>query len=152
MVKEALRWDAVEPVGPPHRSLEDDWYEGMFIPKGTICIANVWHLNLDLDFYGEDGAHFNPTRHLYANGEIAPGPPDAKKEGHFAYGFGRRSCVGCHVANDSLFINITTTFGAQTRANERPHRPTSSLGWMRMSRWKLVLSCEYDSPCDPKRG
>ncbi|KAI9443652.1 cytochrome P450 [Lactarius indigo] len=112
MVKEALRWRAVDPVGLPHRSLEDDWYEGMFIPKGTICIANVWHLNLDPDIYGEDAAHFNPARHLNANGEIAPGPPDAKEEGHFTYGFGRRSCVGRHVANNSLFINIATVLWA----------------------------------------
>ncbi|KAH9057495.1 hypothetical protein EDB87DRAFT_1631041 [Lactarius vividus] len=41
MVKEALHWRAVDPVGLPHRSLEDDWYEGMFIPNGTIYIANI---------------------------------------------------------------------------------------------------------------
>ncbi|SRR6266702_4940964 len=112
MVKEALRWRAVDPVGLPHRSTEDDWYEGMFIPKGTICIANVWHLNLDPDIYGEDAAHFNPTRYLDTNGYIAPGPPDAKEEGHFTYGFGRRLCVGRHVANNSLFINIATVLWA----------------------------------------
>ncbi|KAF8547888.1 hypothetical protein OG21DRAFT_1501333 [Imleria badia] len=27
MVKEALRWRPVDPVGLPHRSIEDDWYE-----------------------------------------------------------------------------------------------------------------------------
>jgi len=21
---------------------QDDWYEGFFIPKGTICLANIW--------------------------------------------------------------------------------------------------------------
>jgi len=68
MVKEALRWRPVDPVGLPHRSIEDDWYEGMFIPKGTVCIANVWHLNRDPEIYGEDAAHFNPARHLDANG------------------------------------------------------------------------------------
>jgi cytochrome P450 len=106
MVKEALRWRPVDPVGLPHRSIEDDWYEGMFIPKGTVCIANVWHLNRDPEIYGEDAAHFNPARHLDANGEIAPGPLDTKEEGHVTYGFGRRLCVGRHVANNSLFIDI----------------------------------------------
>ncbi|KAN0125466.1 Cytochrome P450 [Lactarius tabidus] len=106
MVKEALRWRPVDPVGLPHRSIEDDWYEGMFIPKGTVCIANVWHLNRDPEIYGEDAAHFNPARHLDANGEVAPGPPDTKEESHVTYGFGRRLCVGRHVANNSLFIDI----------------------------------------------
>ncbi|KAH9065324.1 cytochrome P450 [Lactarius vividus] len=106
MVKEALRWRPVDPVGLPHRSIEDDWYEGMFIPKGTICIANVWHLNRDPDIYGDDAGHFNPARHLNSKGEVAPGPPDTKEESHVTYGFGRRLCVGRHVANNSLFINI----------------------------------------------
>jgi cytochrome P450 len=105
-VKEALRWRPVDPVGLPHRSIEDDWYEGMFIPKGTVCIANVWHLNRDPEIYGEDAAHFNPARHLDADGNITSGPPDTKEENHFTYGFGRRLCVGRHVANNSLFIDI----------------------------------------------
>ena len=25
---------------PP--TFQDDWYEGFFIPKGTICLANIW--------------------------------------------------------------------------------------------------------------
>ena len=41
MVKEALCWRPVDPVGVSHPSIEDDWYEGMLIPKGTICIGNV---------------------------------------------------------------------------------------------------------------
>jgi len=24
-------------------AFQDDWYEGSFIPKGTICVANVWY-------------------------------------------------------------------------------------------------------------
>src|SRR5712671_5331023 len=42
IVKESLRWRPVDPVGLPHRSTEDDWYDGMFITKGTVCVANVW--------------------------------------------------------------------------------------------------------------
>ena len=22
---------------------QDDWYDGFFIPKGTICLANIWY-------------------------------------------------------------------------------------------------------------
>ncbi|KAI0302992.1 cytochrome P450 [Russula brevipes] len=110
MVMEILRWRPVTPLGGIHRSMEDDWYEGMFIPKGTVCIANVWHLNRDPEMFGENVAHFDPARHLDANGDIPSGQSD--REGHFSFGFGRRHCVGRHVANNSLFINIAVLLWA----------------------------------------
>src|SRR6266851_9754499 len=106
MVKEHLRWRTIAPMAVPHRTTEDDWYEGMFIPKGTICIPNVRYMNHDPEIYGEDADHFDPARHLDANGDIAPGPPDTKEEGHVSFGFGRRKCPGRYVANNSLFIDI----------------------------------------------
>ncbi|KAF8485183.1 cytochrome P450 [Russula ochroleuca] len=105
MVKEVLRWRPVSPLGSPHRSTEDDWYEGMFIPKGTICIPNVWHMNRDPELFGKNTEHFDPGRYLDASGDLAPGLSDIKEEGHFTYGFGRRNCVGRHMADNSFFIN-----------------------------------------------
>ena len=90
MVREALRWRPVDPLGLPHCTSEDDWYEGCFIPKGTIVIANVWALHHDCTVYGDDAQHFNPARHLDSKGNLGPGPADSKEEGHFTYGFGRR--------------------------------------------------------------
>jgi len=62
MVKEMLRWRPMDPLGLPHFSIKDDRYNDMFIPKGTITIANIWHLNRDPGIYGADAAHFNPAR------------------------------------------------------------------------------------------
>ena len=90
----------------PHRVMEDDWYEGMFIPKGTICIPNVWYMNHDPEIFGKTVDHFDPARYLDASGGIALGPPDTKEEGHVSYGFGRRQCPGRYVADNSLFIDI----------------------------------------------
>ncbi|KAJ6540375.1 cytochrome P450 [Mycena capillaripes] len=115
-VREALRWHPVDPVGLPHQSIEDDWYEGYFIPKGTICIPNVWALNRDVEAYGADAADFNPGRYLGENGKLKPALADTK-EGHVTYGFGRRLCIGRHVANNSLFIDIACILWA---ANIRP--------------------------------
>ena len=112
MVKEVLRWCPVVPLGIPHLSTEDDWYDGMFIPKGTIVIANTWELNHDPEIYGGDVAKFNPARFLDASGDVGPCPPETKEEGHVTYGFGRRVCVGKHVANNSLFIDIAVTLWA----------------------------------------
>ena len=108
IVKEVLRWRTVGPLGVPHRSIEDDWYEGIFIPKGTICITNLWHMNRDPEMFGKNTDHFDPTRHLDASGEIAPGMSD----GHFSYGFGRRICAGRHMADNSLFINMAVLLWA----------------------------------------
>ena len=29
-------------VGVPHATVEDDIYEGYFIPKGTVVLVNIW--------------------------------------------------------------------------------------------------------------
>ncbi|KAI9439111.1 cytochrome P450 [Lactarius indigo] len=112
VVKEMLRWRSVTPLGFPHRSTEDDWYDGMFIPKSTIVIVNIWHLNRDTTIYGADAAHFNPARFLDANGEVTLCPPETKEEGHVTYGFGRRVCPGKHAANNSFFIDIAMALWA----------------------------------------
>lgn len=40
--KELLRWQPIVPFGIPHKSTVDDEYQGMFIPKGTLVLANAW--------------------------------------------------------------------------------------------------------------
>jgi cytochrome P450 len=106
MVKESLRWRPIAPSGVPHQTTEDDWYEGMFIPKGTICITNMWHMNRDPEIFGKNTERFDPARYLDASGDITPGMSEIKEQRHFAYGFGRRNCFDRHMADNSLFINI----------------------------------------------
>ena len=112
MVKEFLRWRPALPLGLPHSTIEDDWYEGMFIPKGTLCLANLWQCNLDPSIYGDDAANFNPERFLDEQGRLIPGPAETRGDGHSTYGFGRRACAGKHAANDSLFISMATVLWA----------------------------------------
>jgi len=105
IIKEILRWRPAAPFGIPHAAAEEDWYEGMYIPKGTICISSVWHCNHDRAVFGEDADEFRPERHLSNNGELLPGPFETYQAGHIGFGFGRRICVGKELALDSLFIN-----------------------------------------------
>ena len=42
IVKEVLRWRPVGPAGLPHCSTQDDWYEGCYVPAGSIVLANLW--------------------------------------------------------------------------------------------------------------
>ena len=107
VIKEVLRWRPAVPLGVPHAAREDDWYEGMFIPKGTVCISNAWHCNHDCAVFGEDADQFRPERHLDEQGELLSGPAETNQTGHVTFGFGRRICVGKELAADSLFINTT---------------------------------------------
>ena len=112
LVKESLRWRPAFPFGAPRNTKEDDWYEGMFIPKGTLCLVNLWQCHRDTTSYGPDAASFNPGRFLDEHGRLVPGPPETRDDGHCSYGFGRRACVGKHAANDSVFICIAMVLWA----------------------------------------
>ena len=106
-IREILRYRPTTPFLVPHVATEEDWYEGIYIPKGTICIATAWHCNHDREVFGEDADEFRPDRHLDENGELLPGPFLTNQAGHVTFGFGRRICVGKDLANESLFINIS---------------------------------------------
>ena len=112
LVKESLRWRPVAPFGIPHTTIKDDWYEGMFIPKGAIYMVNLWQCHHDSASYGPDAASFNSERFLDKHGRLIPGPVGTRDDGHCTYGFGRRACVGKHAGNDLLFIDIATMLWA----------------------------------------
>ena len=51
-----------------HSRIGDDWYGGVFIPKGTIRLANLWQCSHNPALYGDDAANFNPGRFLDEHG------------------------------------------------------------------------------------
>ena len=54
IIKELFRWSPPVPMGASHRLMEDDVYEGMFIPAGTVLFENIWCVNavkVRLDVY-----------------------------------------------------------------------------------------------------
>ena len=42
VLKETLRWHPVLPFAIPHKSTEDETYNGYHIPAGTVLIPNNW--------------------------------------------------------------------------------------------------------------
>jgi cytochrome P450 len=115
----AIRSFETYPYTSLTKILKDDWHEGYFIPKGSLIIANVWNINRDPETFGHDAQHFNPARHLdERTGTLSPAPADTKEESHVTYGFGRRICVGRHVANNSLFIDIALMLWAMNIERE----------------------------------
>ncbi|ETS87774.1 hypothetical protein PFICI_01602 [Pestalotiopsis fici W106-1] len=107
VVEETLRW-APSPLSAavPHSVKEDDVYNGMTIPKGSMVMMNVWTLNHERVMETRD---FDPMRQtgeetLIENNAINQ---DSEKRLHFTFGAGRRVCPGFHVAERNLFLAIS---------------------------------------------
>ncbi|KAL3293198.1 cytochrome p450 [Colletotrichum asianum] len=102
IVQETLRWCPVSPIGVPHRSLQDDVYEGMFIPKGSLVYANARAMTHDEHTYS-DPESFNPNRYIpVEQGGFGEPFPTGQ------FGFGRRICVGKHLAEASVWIVVAS--------------------------------------------
>ncbi|KAL4263127.1 cytochrome P450 family protein [Pleurotus pulmonarius] len=110
IVHEVMRWHPVVPLALPHRSVQDDVYRGMFIPKGAIVLPNVTGMSLDEKVY-KNPTLFNPSRFLPQL--------DGQGEPRFdaAFGFGRRICPGRHFAFSSVWI-LTATLLATSNISE----------------------------------
>ncbi|EJT97961.1 cytochrome P450 [Dacryopinax primogenitus] len=105
LIKEILRWAPSVPMGLPHRLIQDDEYNGYRIPKDTILLTNIWHMNRDSATYPDAPDCFRPDRFLGPD----PAPhgfstSNTQEFGSPAFGFGRRVCPGEHFAFPSLFI------------------------------------------------
>ncbi|KAJ7076202.1 cytochrome P450 [Mycena belliarum] len=123
VVKETLRWNGIAPLSIPHRLSQDDYYEGYFLPKGTLCIVNAWSLHHEKAIYGSNAYEFEPARYLVDDHtELRDALPDTREEGHHGFGFGRRICVGRHVVNNTMFIDIACilwSFHIEPTVNEK---------------------------------
>ncbi|KAM4066284.1 cytochrome p450 [Hirsutella rhossiliensis] len=71
IVKEALRWSPVLPLGTPHVITEDTIYKGYLIPKGAILTPAVWWFCHDPQVYAEPQL-FDPERYLEPRNEPDP--------------------------------------------------------------------------------
>ncbi|KDQ17553.1 hypothetical protein BOTBODRAFT_155572 [Botryobasidium botryosum FD-172 SS1] len=100
LIKELLRWRVVLPIGIGHRLTEDDYYEGYYIPKGALVVANVWGISQDESVY-PDPQRFSPERFEgEKNNTLDPFS--------YTFGLGRRICAGMHFANATLYLNIVS--------------------------------------------
>ncbi|RDA84575.1 hypothetical protein CP532_1126 [Ophiocordyceps camponoti-leonardi (nom. inval.)] len=107
-LQETLRWWPVSPLGVPHSSIRDDEYEGYRIPAGSLVYANAWAMTHDESVY-ENPDDFNPNRYLPVE-EGGFGEPYPVGQ----FGFGRRVCVGKHLAEASLWIAAATLLSTMT--------------------------------------
>ena len=54
-----LRWSLTVPFGVPYVSSADDWYKGVLIPKGRICLQNMRMTNSETDIFVISVVQFN---------------------------------------------------------------------------------------------
>lgn len=124
IVQETLRWGPVSPIGVPHRSLEEDEYNGMRIPKGSSVYANARAITHDPSVYHEPDA-FDPDRYA-SKAEGGRGEPFPIGQ----FGFGRRICIGRNLAEASVWIVVAcilSTFEIKPMTDEQGHEVTPSV-------------------------
>ncbi|KIJ12279.1 hypothetical protein PAXINDRAFT_83171 [Paxillus involutus ATCC 200175] len=102
-MREVLRWRPVAPLGKlsvvfPHATTANDVCRGMFIPNNTTIAPNLWAMLHDPEVCYEP-EEFIPERFLPTETRDAcPNPFRA------VWGFGRRICPSCHLADTSLWM------------------------------------------------
>lgn len=104
IIKEGMRWRPTAPAGLPHMVTQDDEYEGMLIPKGSMVFVGIWAMHQNEKMF-PNYDDFNPDRYLnhpkLAN-DYAVGP-DYMNRDHYGYGAGRRMCPGIHLAERNMW-------------------------------------------------
>jgi len=99
VVKEGFRWRPnIAEIGAPTSLIQDDEYEGYKFPAGTVFTWNAWAIALSEKEY-EQPERFWPERFL--NDDL-----NNALKGHYAFGPGRRVCVGWSVGENNVWIAI----------------------------------------------
>ncbi|TDL21759.1 cytochrome P450 [Rickenella mellea] len=106
--REALRWNPVVPMAPPHKLTQDDEYLGYELPAGSLVLVNIWSILHDEKLF-PDPFDFKPDRFI--------DNPVASKAVSAAFGFGRRICPGVQFAETSIFIAIATALATSNISN-----------------------------------
>ncbi|KAH0826313.1 cytochrome P450 [Lanmaoa asiatica] len=101
---ESLRWSVPVPLSLPHRLMEDDVYDGIFIPEGSLVrqfALFILTILRDESLFPDPHA-FNPDRYL----EPAVDEATERRRDPRAYifGFGRRRCPGAYLVESSAWL------------------------------------------------
>ncbi|XP_077521137.1 cytochrome P450 2U1-like [Amblyomma americanum] len=101
-VWEMDRWQTAAPVGLPRVAGDDIVVDGLFIPKGTVVLFNIWAVHNNPACWDEPQL-FKPSRFLNEDGSIM----DRKPPELIPFSLGRRSCPGEMFASIETFLLIT---------------------------------------------
>ncbi|KAI0033249.1 cytochrome P450, partial [Vararia minispora EC-137] len=100
VLKETMRWHPMIPLGFPRRTSQADEYSGYSIPANTVILMNVWSIAFEADTMYPP-REFHPERFLDKDHPVVD-------TASWAFGFGRRICPGKLLAENTLFILMST--------------------------------------------
>ncbi|KAJ7618065.1 cytochrome P450 [Roridomyces roridus] len=104
IILETHRFRPVTPLLLPHATTAPETYKNYSIPAGSTIFVNYCGISHDPMLY--DGPEvFCPNRYLLADNGTKPGLDKSSMGPTLAFGFGRRSCPGIHLAENSININ-----------------------------------------------
>lgn len=150
VIKETLRWRQPTPLGVPHITLEDDVYDGYYIPKGAMIHANHFLISREETEF-PDPHEFRPERWL------EPSWPTFKEpltqyptlRGDRGFGYGVRACTGIDLVETELYTTIAALAWAFTIA-----RPEGRRGYDNPIPWyetnPFVITIPKPFVCDIK--
>ncbi|ELT98427.1 hypothetical protein CAPTEDRAFT_121606 [Capitella teleta] len=103
-VLELLRHTGLVPFALPHSTVEDTHLQGIFIPKDTFILVNLFSISRDAALWSEPEL-FKPERFLGGDNsrEVLH-----TKAGFSPYGMGRRRCIGEKMSRSQIFVYLTT--------------------------------------------
>jgi cytochrome P450 len=100
-ILEIQRLGCTVPSSLNHRVLEDTTVDGLFFPKNSIVLANIYYMSKSEAFW-EDPHLFNPSRFL-KDGKVLKDLPQM-----MPFSVGRRVCMGDSLARNELSIFFTS--------------------------------------------
>ncbi|KAJ6477534.1 putative monooxygenase [Mycena sanguinolenta] len=100
LMAEVFRWQPAVPLSIAHALSQDDVYDGMHLPKGSVVVPNTWHMLHDPEVY-QNPMEFDPDRYQGLDSEM-------EKVTDISFGFGRRACPGRYFAEGTFFVVVST--------------------------------------------
>lgn len=137
VVKEALRWFPITPMGVSHVNEEEMEYTGFTIPRGSIIMPATWWFQNDPQVYANPSA-FEPERFIAPRNE-----PDPAQT---VFGHGRRVCPGRFLAGMSLFLTLSRVLAVLDvrKAVDKSGRPMDA----KLQFQPGMISRPAEFPCD----
>ncbi|KAG8951541.1 hypothetical protein FRC03_012493 [Tulasnella sp. 419] len=114
-IRETHRFRPIAPLGPPHQAMEDQFYQGKLIPKGSTIFMNTWAMFHDPDLYDQPDV-FDPSRFIRSPYGTKEGVEKTiseealKRLETMAFGAGSRKCVGMPIAIEATTLITANLF------------------------------------------
>ena len=102
-ILELLRHTSVVPFALPHSTLANTRLEGIYLPKDTFVLINLYSISRDHTLWPQPEL-FQPERFLQPDSAASL----HEKEGFYPFGLGRRRCVGEQLSRMELFLYVVS--------------------------------------------